>query len=383
MVLRKRIDLGAFFWCNEPVPAEKVSFVFFGSDEGAAASAAAAAYDRLAEGSDGWGNETIDGAAATVDEAVEIIGKAISGLQMMNMFGGRKVIWLKGVNFMADTPQGARSEAVQQALEELVDTLTHLPEETFFVLSAAEVDKRRSFFKKLGAAAEVKEFSKIDTTKPGWESELSALTLRMAKPLGLGFDNAALDLFIHRVNESTRQIANELAKLDVYLGTERRMVAAEDVELMVAVSRNSVVFEISRAIENGNSRLAVRLVNEQLEHGEQGVSIMRAAIVPTVRQRFCARLLIDTYKPDTGNYRAFDAALNRLPAEGRKLLPLKKDGAPNTYGLFNAARSVGKLSLRKARRDLQACAAADKAMVSSGLDARDILHKLIVTLTTA
>ena len=357
--------------------------MFFGSDEGAAASAAATAYDRLAEGSDGWGNETIDGAAATVDEAVEIIGRAISGLQMMNMFGGRKVIWLKGVNFMADTPQGARSETVQQALEELVDTLIHLPEETFFILSAAEVDKRRSFFKKLGAAAEVKEFSKIDTTKPGWESELSALTLRMAKPLGLGFDNAALDLFIHRVNESTRQIANELAKLDVYLGPERRMVAAEDVELMVAVSRNSVVFEISRAIENGNSRLAVRLVNEQLEHGEQGVSIMRAAIVPTVRQRFCARLLIDTYKPDTGNYRAFDAALNRLPAEGRKLLPLKKDGTPNTYGLFNAARSVGKLSLRKARRDLQACAAADKAMVSSGLDARDILHKLIVTLTTA
>ena len=61
----------------------------------------------------------------------------------------------------------------------------------------------------------------------------------------------------------------------------------------------------------------------------------------------------------------------------------KKDGTPNTYGLFNAARTVGKLSLRKARRDLQACAAADKALVSSGLDARDILHKLIVTLTTA
>ena len=379
----KLIDLAAFFWSNGRVPAETTSFVFFGSDEGAAASAAAAAYARLEEGGDGWGNEIIDGAAATVDEAVEIVGRTISGLQMMNMFGGRKVIWLKGANFMGDTPQGARSEAVQAALDELVATLSNLPEETFFVLSASEMDKRRSFFKKMGSAAEVKEFSKIDITKPGWEGELSALTLRMAKPLGISFDNAALDLFIHRVNESTRQIANELAKLDVYLGPERRLVEAQDVELMVAVSRNGVVFEISRAIESGNSRLAVRLVNEQLEHGEQGVSIMRAAIVPTVRQRFCARLLIDTYKPDTGNFRAFDAALNRLPAEGRKLLPLKKDGTPNTYGLFNAARTVGKLSLRKARRDLQACAAADKALVSSGLDARDILHKLIVTLTTA
>ena len=142
------------FCSNEHVPAQTASFVFFGSDEGAAAAAAAAAYARLEEGGDGWGNETIDGSAATVDEAVEIVGRTISGLQMMNMFGGRKVIWLKGANFMGDTPQGARSEAVQAALEELVSTLANLPEETFFVLSASEMDKRRSFFKKLGAVAE-------------------------------------------------------------------------------------------------------------------------------------------------------------------------------------------------------------------------------------
>ena len=112
---RKRVDLATLFWCNEHVPAQTASFVFFGSDEGAAAAAAAAAYARLEEGGDGWGNETIDGSAATVDEAVEIVGRTISGLQMMNMFGGRKVIWLKGANFMGDTPQGARSEAVQAA----------------------------------------------------------------------------------------------------------------------------------------------------------------------------------------------------------------------------------------------------------------------------
>ena len=363
------------------MPAQTASFVFFGSDEGAAASAAAAAYARLEEGSDGWGNETIDGSAATVDEAVDIVGRVISGLQMMNMFGGRKVIWLKAANFMGDTPQGTRSEAVQQSLDELTEALENLPFDTFFLLSATEMDKRRSFFKKLSALAEMKEFSRIDITKPGWESELSALTLRMAKPHGLTFDNAALDLFVHRVNESTRQIANELAKLDVYLGPDRRKVQVEDVELMVAVSRNGVIFEISRAIENGSSRQAIRLVNEQLENGEQAVTIMRAAIVPTVRNRFCARLLLDTYHPDTGNYRAFEAALNKLPAEGKKLLPLKKDGTPSCYGLFNAARSCGKLTLKKARKDLQACAQADRQLVSSQTDTRDVLHKLIVMLT--
>lgn len=363
------------------MPDIPTSYVFFGSDEGAASTAAAKCFEQLSEGSDGWGNEQIDGAAATVDEAVSVISRTIDGLQMMNMFGGRKVIWLKGAAFLADSPQGARSEAVQAALERLIATLGNLPAETFFVLSAAEVDKRRSFFKKLGAAAKMAEFSKIDTSKAGWESELTALVIRQSKPYGLSFDNEAMDLFIHRVNESTRQIANELAKLDVYLGPERRRVTAEDIELMVAVSRNSVIFEISRAIERREPKRAVHLVNEQLEHGEQAVTIMRAAIVPTVRNRFAARLLTDTYKMDCGNYRAFESACSRLPDEARKLLPLKKDGTPSVYSVYSAAANLGKLKLAKARRDLQACAEADRRLVSTGLDPRDILHKLIITLT--
>ena len=72
---RLRIDLSGVFWSNGRVPAESSSFVFFGSDEGAAASAAAAAYARLEAGGDGWGNEIIDGSAATVDEALDIIDK--------------------------------------------------------------------------------------------------------------------------------------------------------------------------------------------------------------------------------------------------------------------------------------------------------------------
>lgn len=363
------------------VAGKTSSYVYYGSDEGAAASSAAKMYEELAAGSDGWGNELLDGTVATVDEAVEMIGRAVSGLQMVNMFGGRKVIWLKAANFMGDTPQGTRSESVQTALETLIETLENLPDETFFVLSATEMDKRRTFFKRLSAVSEMKEFSKIDITKPGWESELASMTLRMAKPMGITFDNDALDLFVHRVNESTRQIANELAKLDVYLSEDRRRVTVQDVELMVAVSRNGVIFEISRAIENGSCQQAVRLVNEQLEHGEQAVTIMRAAIVPTVRNRFCARLLMDTYHPDMSNFRAFESALNKLPEEGRKLLPLKKDGTPSCYGIFNAARTCGRLTLKKARRDLQACARADRQLVSSSAAPRDVLHKLIVMLT--
>lgn len=359
-----------------------IAFVYYGSDEGAAGAAAAAKYAELTRDTDEWSNEIIDGAAPTVDEAVAVLNQTISSLQMMSMFGGRRVIWLRGAGFMGDTPSGARSEAVQEGLNHLVETLENLPPDTFFVLSATEVDKRRAFFKSLGRVAEMHEHTRIDISQPGWETEVSALALRLAAPLGLKFDNAAMALFVQRVNESTRQIANELAKLDVYLGPDRRTVTEQDVELMVAISRHGIIFEISRAIERQDSRLAIRLVNEQLEQGEQAVTIMRAAIVPTVRNRYCARLLMDTYRLNPGSYPPFKAAVERLPEEGRKLVPVNKEGKLNSYPLYLAAQSAAKFTLKKVRQDLLACARADRQLVSSQLDARDVLHKLIIMLTS-
>ncbi len=361
---------------------ESSTYVYFGSDEGAAAAAAAARYAELTGNDEGWGNEIIDGSVGTADEAIACLGRVVEALQTVSMFGGRKVIWLKGASFMGDTPSGARSEAVQKALEELVEVVQNMPEETYLVVSATEVDKRRGYFKKLATAARMQEYGLIDITREGWETEVAALVLRLAKERGLRFDNAAMDLFVQRVNEGTRQISNELDKLDVYLGKDRRTVQEKDVEYMVPVSRHGVIFEISRALEKQDSRTAIRLVNEQLAQGEQAVTIMRAAIVPTVRNRYCARLLVDTYKlnPAAG-YRSFESALNRLPEEAQKVLPRKKDGGISCYGIFQAARNLRKLTLAKARRHLFACARADRQLVSTQIDPRDVLHRLIVLLT--
>ena len=53
---------------------------------------------------------------------------------------------------------------------------------------------------------------------------------------GINFDAAALELFIHRVSESSRQMISEIEKLDLYLGADRRTVMPEDVERMVPLS---------------------------------------------------------------------------------------------------------------------------------------------------
>lgn len=360
---------------------DKGSTIIFGSDEGLVCAEAQKVFAELTAGTDAFSHEVIDGTCLTVDEAVSTGRQTIEALMTLPFFPGLKVVWLKNANFLGDSVLG-RSESTLALLDELAGCMGRLPGDVRFLLSATEIDKRRSFFKKAQQLAACREFVKIDTSKQGWETELSAFATREGKKRGLTFEARALELFIHRVNESSRQIVNELDKLDVYLGSERRTVAEKDVEYMVAVSRSGIVFEISRALEAGNCRQAIALVNEQLDAGEQPVSIMRAAVIPTVRNRLAAKILLENYHLEPTHYRDFEAKVRSLPDEARCLVPLKKDGTPNAYPFFLAAQKCAKRSLPRLKNDLAACAEADRTLVSSGLDARDVLHKLFVILTS-
>lgn len=353
----------------------------YGSDDGLVASEATKTYALWAEGTDEFSHEIIDGGCNTVDEVAEVLQRTSSALMTMPFFPGKKIVWLKGCNFLADSPMG-RSESTIELLLSLLETLKNLPSDVCFLLSAFEVDLRRTFPKTLISLGESREFTKLDTSKPGWEANLASLVSNEAAARNISFTRDAMDIFIHRINESTRQITNELDKLDAYLGAESREVTEEIVLNMVAVSKTSIVFEISRAIESNKAALALKLITDQLDAGDQAVGIIRAAIIPTLRNFFIAKLLCERFKLNTRNYNEFAAQCNSLSPEGRSLIPSKKDGSPNTYPLFLAAQKCSTKSLAQLKKALAACAYADKALVSSQIEDETILHQLIATITS-
>src|SRR6266478_4455549 len=94
-----------------------------GSDEAEVKRVAAELAQKLApEQAGDFGLEVIDGAADNAEQAAARIRLAIEALQTLPFFGGAKLVWLKNVNFLADTIIG-RSAAVQSALEELADVI--------------------------------------------------------------------------------------------------------------------------------------------------------------------------------------------------------------------------------------------------------------------
>jgi DNA polymerase-3 subunit delta len=374
------------------VPAKPKSYtanagfhVIVGTDEGQVREEALALYNELTGGNDdGFTHETIDGNADNSEGAYQLCSAAIQSLMTMPMFGGDKVVWLRNVNFLGDdvTGRAQRTEAGVEALRGVLEK--GLPEGIRFILSADKVDKRRAFWKFLEKNASVRTFDKIDISRDGWQDEVGRLVDGRAKELGLDFENEALELFIMLAGEQTKQIANELEKLDLYLGTERRTVTVEDVRALVPLSKAAVIFETGQAIQAGNIVRAIQLIDEQLAAEESAVGIMRASIINVVRNLYMAKLILEKLKAPAGNYGAFAAALNKLPAADRAWLPQKKDGSGvNVFPIFLAVPNAKNFDLEGLQRVMEQTQRADQALVTTGLDHRLILHRLLAEIAAA
>src|SRR5262249_42245421 len=130
--------------------------------------------------------------------------------------------------FLGDDPK-ARSAAVQSALEELSELIdSGFGPGITFLISATDVDKRRSFNKTLLKRAEVQVFDRLDSGRSGWEEEAIEIVQQRAKKRKLQFDEDALDLFVLLTGGDTRQIDNELEKLDTYCSTGFRSASRTD-----------------------------------------------------------------------------------------------------------------------------------------------------------
>src|SRR5437588_300690 len=160
-------------------PAVAKIYAVVGSDDVEVKHTAAELAEKLKPADAGeFGLETIDGAADNADQAAARVRSTIEALQTLPFFGGAKLVWLKNVNFLADSVTG-RAASVQEALAELDDTIAGgFGDSVTLLVSATDVDKRRSFYKSLAKRAELQVFDRLDSSRSGWEEEATEILRR-------------------------------------------------------------------------------------------------------------------------------------------------------------------------------------------------------------
>jgi DNA polymerase-3 subunit delta len=362
-------------------PAAAKIYAVVGSDDVEIKRTAAELAEKLKPPNAGdFGLEIIDGAADNADQAAARIRSTIEALHTLPFFGGEKVVWLKNANFLADDQKG-RSAAVQEALEELGETIDGgFGSEITFLVSAIDVDKRRSFYKSLAKRAEVQIFDKLDSSRGGWEEEATEIVQSRAKKRKLQFDDDALELFVLLTGGDTREIDNELEKIDLYLGKERA-VHVDLVRELVPLTREGVIFDLSNALAARDLERALELVRQLLDQGESAIGILLVAILPTVRNLLLAKDLMERHRiPRPHVPFPFISAVNRLPADAIAHLPRKKDGTVNAYALGIAAQNAHRFSTAQLIAGMQACLAANLQIVTTQLDHELILTEVVVKI---
>jgi DNA polymerase-3 subunit delta len=235
--------------------------------------------------------------------------------------------------------------------------------------------------------AELQVFDRLDSGRAGWEEEATEIVRLRAKKRKLQFDDDALDLFVLLTGGDTRQIENELEKIDIYCSagsTAKMVVPRVTVDLVrevVPLSRSGIIFELSDALAMRDLELALTLVRRLLDQGESTIGILLAAVVPTIRNLLLAKDLMERHRlPRPHSPFQFISAINRLPAKATEHLPRKKDGSINAYALGIAAQQAHHFETNQLIKAMRACLTANVQLVTTQLDHELILTEVVVKL---
>ncbi len=174
-------------------------------------------------GADEFSREVISGFATNVGEVETAINRFRESVQTVSMFGGQRVVWLKDINFLADSVTG-RAESTLKVVADLQELLATIkPDETVVLLTASPVDRRRAFPK---WCEKESDFLLTGGDGEGASDALTAVVLAEARTLGVSFGLGAVELLLAKVGPNTRLLIEEVHKLATYIDAPADAAAA-------------------------------------------------------------------------------------------------------------------------------------------------------------
>ncbi len=176
---------------------------------------------------DDFAREIVSGFAGNVDEVETAVNRFRDAVQTVPMFGGKRVVWLKDVSFLADSVTGRAEGTLKQveALQELLEKVN--PADVSVVITAAPVDRRRSFPKWCEAHADFTLTGDGDNAAEA----LAGVALAEAKECGATFGEGAVEILLTKVGANTRLLTEEVRKLATYAGEGAAITEAQVIEL--------------------------------------------------------------------------------------------------------------------------------------------------------
>ncbi|HPT15961.1 MAG TPA: hypothetical protein PK388_01620 [Kiritimatiellia bacterium] len=221
-----------------------------------------------------FGLETLQPEPGIDAEAIcAFLRNVVEALLTPPFLGGDKTVFVRGAPFFDPLTEPGKFASVKAEVERLVDLLKKgLPPGVAFILLTDKVNKSTIFYKTFNAAGEVHAFDEPEKDKEAAEDFIPRVE-RMLADQGLTMPRAVFTAFLDRTGYNLRQVESEFEKLALYLG-DRKTVAAEDVQLMVAPVRESKFWEFADTFCDGNLADTLQSMRQMFAQGVSPVALI-------------------------------------------------------------------------------------------------------------
>ena len=221
-----------------------------------------------------FGLETLQPEPGIDAEAIcAFLRNVVEALLTPSFLGGDKTVFVRGAPFFDPLTEPGKFASVKAEVERLVDLLKKgLPPGVAFILLTDKVNKSTIFYKTFNAAGEVHAFDEPEKDKEAAEDFIPRVE-RMLADQGLTMPRAVFTAFLDRTGYNLRQVESEFEKLALYLG-DRKTVAAEDVQLMVAPVRESKFWEFADTFCDGNLADTLQSMRQMFAQGVSPVALI-------------------------------------------------------------------------------------------------------------
>ncbi len=220
--------------------------------------------------------EVADLNTATLDGAQTSVSQILGEASMMPFLAERRLIIVRGLLTSLERRMSASKSTDSAAHADaalLLNGLGQISDMTDLVLIEEKaIDKRRHLWKGfgLGDADAVKVAGIADLIKSGDLTvseqstpdarDMPAWIRKRARDKDIAIDGRSIQMLAEYVGPNLRQMDNELDKLAAY--ASGRSISGDDVKLLVSDASEAVIWNLTDALSQRNSRLAMQTVYE-------------------------------------------------------------------------------------------------------------------------
>jgi len=203
---------------------------------------------------------------------------ALNAAQTLPMFAKRRLVVGRGIDLLKS-----------EELEGLADYVGDPNPSTCLVLTGEKIDGRWKPFQVMRKAGFVHEFPRLrDRELPSWIA-------REASARKIAIDADGAQALAEAAGSDLGRLSQALEQLSLYVGTGGRIQRAE-VETLIAETRERGVFELTKAIGDGNVNRALSLLGNMLANREPPLRI-QFMLVRQMRQIWRAKELVAAGTP--------------------------------------------------------------------------------------